>query len=128
MPEFSGISLNDVVVESDIFQGMEFCACLEFGYLCEPTLTYDSSDFSRPQITYAYRGQGTVDEAVRLRESFLTVHGCYITTPIPRTKAHGGTLVQIARNQPSIYVIYGGDTTRECWLWSGGQGLIICSS
>jgi len=31
-------------------------------------------------------------------------------------KANGGTTVQIARNQPSLYVIYGGSTTRKHWF------------
>ena len=50
MPEFASISLKDVPVESDIFEGMKFCMLGAVQSI--HTLTLPTSDISRPKVAH----------------------------------------------------------------------------
>lgn len=43
-----------------------------------------------------------------LIKTFYSIHPTYL-----RIRANGGKIVQIAKNQPGLLVVYGGSTTRE---------------
>ncbi|KAI0352380.1 DNA ligase 4 [Trametes cingulata] len=72
MPEYRGVNLKDVEIESNLFEGYKFVV------------------YSDPKS-----GTGTEDKQALLQ----MIH------------AHGGKYAQVARNDPDILVVYGGQTT-----------------
>ncbi|KAI0295389.1 ATP dependent DNA ligase domain-containing protein [Multifurca ochricompacta] len=81
LPEYRGIDLKDVQVESNLFEGLTFrhgtrikSSCKS----CESPLQSRSLSFNRAENSIW---------------------------------AHGGNIIQVAKNQPGLIVVYGGSTT-----------------
>ncbi|KAI0272769.1 ATP dependent DNA ligase domain-containing protein [Gloeopeniophorella convolvens] len=72
LPEYAGMGLKDVQVESDLFEGLSFMV---------------SSD---PRSRTRDADKARLQKLIR---------------------AHGGRLAQVPKNQPGLFVVYGGSTT-----------------